>query len=74
MYCQRQVRNTHKTAMIVGISNPLLTKYLELHQTFIKDKAYSARLQEIEETGAQFWDTEIAKKKQNLKTLKEDTK
>jgi len=63
VYCQRQVRNTLKTAMIVGISVPLLNKYLDLHAKYLKDSMYKARLEEIEATGGQFWKTDIAKKK-----------
>jgi len=63
VYCQKEVHDTLKTAMIVGISLPLLNKYLDLHQRFLKDSQYAPRLKEIEEMGSKFWDTEIAKKK-----------
>lgn len=63
VYCQRQVKNTLKTAMIVGISVSLLNKYLDLHEKYLKDPRYKERLVEIEETGGRFWETEVAKKK-----------
>ena len=63
IYCQRQVRHSQKTAMIVGISIPLLNKYLDLHEKYLLDSRYKERLTEIEETGGRFWKTDIAKKK-----------
>lgn len=71
IYCQREVRNTHKTAMIVGISIPLLNKYLDLHEKYLKDPRYKERLAEIEETGGRFWKTDIAKKKLTSMGMKE---
>jgi DNA-binding CsgD family transcriptional regulator len=71
IYCQNEVQNTMKTAMVVGISVPLLNKYLNLHEKYKKDPRYKARLEEIEETGGRFWKTDIAKKKPTSKTRKE---
>lgn len=74
VYCQRQVRNTRKTAMIVGISVPLLNKYLDLHEKYLRSPTYKARIEEIEETGGRFWKTDIAKKKLTSIQKKELTK
>lgn len=67
IYCQKEVQNTFKTAMIVGISVPLLNKYMALHAKYIKDDLYKIRLEEIELTGGRFWKTDIAKKKHTSK-------
>jgi len=68
IYCQKEVQNTLKTAMIVGISVPLLNKYMALHSKYLKDESYKERLEEIELTGGRFWKTDIAKKKLTSKT------
>ena len=48
--------------MIVGISVPLLDKYMALHSKYLQDENYKERLEEIELTGGRFWKTDIAKK------------
>ena len=68
IYCQKEVKNTLRTAMIVGISVPLLDKYMALHSKYLQDENYKERLEEIELTGGRFWKTDIAKKKLTSKT------
>ncbi len=52
LYCQRQVRNSLKTALIFGISNALVNRYLALRDAYIKTEGYQQRIAEIEEEGA----------------------
>lgn len=63
LYCQWQVRNSLKTAMIVGISNVLVNRYLALRDDYIKTEGYQQRIAEIEEEGGRFWELQDGKKK-----------
>ncbi|OGV50392.1 MAG: hypothetical protein A2017_15430 [Lentisphaerae bacterium GWF2_44_16] len=63
VYCQQQLRNTLKTAMVVGVSVPLVNKCLEIHQSHCLKPVYKERLEEIERCGAIYWEAQDSKKK-----------
>ena len=62
IYCQREIKNTLKTAMIVGVSVPLVNKYLELSNKLFNTISYQERLAEIMEVGSRFWYSQDLKK------------
>lgn len=62
IYCQGEVKNTLKTALVVGISVPLVNKYLELSTELFNTKTYQERLKEIMEVGGRFWYCQDLKK------------
>ncbi len=66
VYCQRQLRNTLKTAMVVGVSVSLVDRCLAIHQTHCLNRDYKERLQHIEEVGSAFWQAQDSKKKPGL--------
>lgn len=63
IYCQSEIQNSLKTAMVVGVSVALVNKYFALKNKYMKTKAYRERLQEIEEVGSKFWEYQDSKKK-----------
>jgi DNA-binding CsgD family transcriptional regulator len=63
VYCQGQMRNSLKTAMVVGVSVALVNRYLALRDKFIKTEGYKERIGEIEDDGARFWEYQDGKKK-----------
>ena len=63
LYCQQMVRDTLKTALIVGISVALVNKYLELADKYRFTPAFKERLNEIEQMGAEYWKYQDSKKK-----------
>lgn len=63
LYCQWQVRDSLKTAMIVGVSVALVNRYLALRDRFIRTDGYKERIAEIEEEGGRFWEYQDGKKK-----------
>jgi hypothetical protein len=62
IYCQREVKDTFKTALIVGISVALVNKYLELSTQYFNTPAYKDRMGEIEDVGSRFWLSQDLKK------------
>jgi len=62
VYAQKQTKNSLTTALVVGVSVPLVDKYMTLKDTYMKTAAYQSRIAEIEEVGTQFWDTVDGKK------------
>lgn len=56
LHCQQQLRNSLRTAMVVGVSVPLVTRYLDLSFRLYKTPEYKQRLSEIEELGSRFWE------------------
>ena len=62
IYCQREVKNTLKTAMIVGVSVALVNKYLALSTKLFNTKTYQQRLEEIMEVGSSYWHSQDLKK------------
>lgn len=63
VYCQRQLRDTLKTAMVVGVSISLVNKCLEIHEAHCLNIAYRERLKNIEAVGSAFWEAQDSKKK-----------
>jgi hypothetical protein len=63
LYCQWQVRNSLKTAMIVGVSVALVNRYLALRDRFINTDGYKERIAEIEDEGSRYWEYQDGKKK-----------
>ncbi|MBD3243183.1 MAG: DUF1670 domain-containing protein [Chitinivibrionales bacterium] len=63
VYCQEQVQDSLKTAMIVGISVALVNRYLALCSRLSKTGDYRERLSEIQKVGSRLWDCQDAKKK-----------
>lgn len=62
VYTQSQMKNTLKTAMVVGISVPNVNRNLALRDEWIKRKEYKQRLDEIERIGLAYWEAQDEKK------------
>jgi uncharacterized protein DUF1670 len=62
-HCQRELKNTLKTALVVGVSVGLVNKYLELADRHRGNDFYEERLSEIEKVGKLFWEAQDGKKK-----------
>jgi hypothetical protein len=62
LYCQWQVRNSLKTAMIVGVSVALVNRYLVVRDRFIATEGYKERIGAIEDEGGMFWEYQGGKK------------
>lgn len=63
VYCQAQLRNTLKTALVVGVSVASVNRYLGLKDKYWNTLEYQERLSEIEKMGSQFWEYQDSKKK-----------
>lgn len=63
VYCQRQVRDSLKTAMVVGVSVSLVGRCLEIHERHMRSHAYRDVLEQVERSGSAFWDCQGSKKK-----------
>lgn len=63
LYSQWQLRNSLKTAMVVGVSVALVGRYLALRDRFITTEGYKERIAEIEDEGSHFWEYQDGKKK-----------
>lgn len=63
VYCQRQLRDTLKTAMVIGASITLVNKCLEIHEAHCLKPVYKERLEDIERLGAAYWEAQDGKKK-----------
>lgn len=63
VFCQQQLHNTLKTALVVGVSVPLVNRYLAVKDTYLKTPAYHERIAEIEAEGTRFWEYQDGKKK-----------
>lgn len=62
VYAQSQMRNTLKTAMVVGISVSGVNRNLALRDEWIKRREYKQRLDEIERIGLAYWEAQDEKK------------
>ncbi len=62
VYAQSQMKNTLKTAMVVGISVSNVNRNLGLRDEWIKRKEYKQRLDEIERIGLAYWEAQDEKK------------
>lgn len=67
IYTQQQVHNSLKTAMIVGRTVALVTKYLTLRDEWMNTTEYRERLEQIKERGLLFWDAQDGKKRDSQK-------
>ena len=54
VYCQAELRNTLKTALVVGVSVAAVNRYLGLKDKYWNTAEYRQRLEEIERVGSQF--------------------
>lgn len=63
VYCQQQLRDSFKTALVVGVSSAQVGKCLELHEANCRRRLYRERLAAIERVGSMFWEAHDAKKK-----------
>lgn len=61
-YTQRELRNTLKTALVVGVSVVLVNRCLELADRYRGKEFFQERLTEIEKVGRMFWEAQDAKK------------
>lgn len=67
VYCQAQLHNTLKTALVVGVSVVAVNRYLGLKETYWNTPEYRERLGEIETVGSRFWECQDSKKKSGRK-------
>jgi hypothetical protein len=67
VFCQARLRNTLRTAMVVGISVAGVNRYLELKDKYWGSAGYRERLSEIEELGSQWWECQDGKKNSGRK-------
>jgi len=67
IFCQARLKNTLRTAMVVGISVAGVNRYLELKDKYWGSGGYRERLEEIEKVGSQWWECCDAKKKPGQK-------
>lgn len=72
IYCQTEVKNTLKTALIVGVSVALVNKYLDLQEKYRHREEYRDRMAEINLIGTDWWKLNDSKKKpgQRLRSKK----
>ena len=56
------MKNTLKTAMVIGISVSNVNRNLALRDGWIKRKEYKQRLDEIEQIGLAYWEAQDEKK------------
>lgn len=66
VFAQQQLHNSLKTALVVGVSVPLVNKYLAAKDKHKKTPAYQERIAEIEAEGTRFWVYQDGKKKPGL--------
>lgn len=67
VYCQAELRNTLKTALVVGVSVAAVNRYLGLKDKYWNTPQYRERLEEIEKVGSQFWAYQDVKKNSGRK-------
>lgn len=63
VFCQTQVRDSLKAALIAGVSSHLVSRSLALRDRLMKTKDYQDRLDEIQKMGTKYWEVQDAKKK-----------
>ena len=63
VYGQRQLMNTLKTALVVGISVTGVEKYLEIYDSYKNKKDYQEILEAISQKGRRYWNDIDFKKK-----------
>jgi len=63
VYAQRQMRNTLKTALVVGISLASTNSYLALHEQLLRENSfYKQRLEDVLRVGEAHWEAVDGKK------------
>ena len=62
IYCHKELGESVKTALVMGVSVPLVKRCLELAEKNRGHEFYSERLAEIEKVGRAFWDAQDFKK------------
>ncbi len=63
IYCQQQLRNSLKTAMVVGCSIHQVNTCLGIHYEHCKKSRYKDILEKVERVGSAFWEAHDGKKK-----------
>jgi hypothetical protein len=63
VFAQKQLQNSLKTALVVGVSVPLVNRYMAVKDKYLKTQAYKERIDEIEKEGTRFWEYQDGKKK-----------
>jgi hypothetical protein len=63
VYAQQQLRNSLKTALVVGVSVASVNRYLGVRDKYLKTPEYKERIAEIEAEGTRFWEYQDGKKK-----------
>jgi biotin operon repressor len=56
VYCQRQFRNSLKTALVVGVSLATVKTYLDLHAQACQNPQYREQISQIEDRGRIYWE------------------
>lgn len=71
VYTQRELRNTYKTALVVGISVSAVNTYFDLHQEMMESNSfYRKRIEEVLHIGEEQWEM-CDEKKSHLQTGKQ---
>lgn len=55
VYCQKELRNALKTALVVGISVSAVNRYLDIYHAYREKDEYQAVLAQIEDRGRSYW-------------------
>lgn len=63
VYCQQQLRNSLKTAMVVGCSVHQVNTCLDIHREHCTKSRYKEILEKVERVGSAFWEAQDGKKK-----------
>lgn len=63
VFCQQQLHDTLKTALVIGVSVSLVNRYMAVKDKYLKTPAYRERIAEIEEVGIRYWENQDGKKK-----------
>jgi hypothetical protein len=63
VYCQQQLRNSLKTAMVVGCSVHQVNICLDIHREHCAKSRYKEILEKVERVGSAFWEVQDGKKK-----------
>ena len=63
IYCQQQLHNSLKTAMVVGCSIHQVNTCLDIHKEHSQKSKYLEILEKIERVGSAFWEAQDGKKK-----------
>ncbi len=67
VYCMNELQDSLKTAMVIGVSVSLVSRYLTLRDRYKNRACYKERIEEIERVGSCFWEAQDSKKKSGRK-------